>query len=383
MRLVNHVDAPLSLHWAGVRLANAMDGVVGLTQSPVAPGHGFDYRFTPPDSGTFLYRAVVPGRPLGPLADGLHGMLIVDEPDRSEIEEEFLVVAGAFRLDAAGRLVEADGAGRTVLSTSFRGETTMGTYRRGARVRLRYANASQATLMLVSVEPAASVSVIAIDSQPCEPFTPARGVIPIGPGARFDVLIELPRQAGAATRVSVRDALDRADRGQLVLDLRTGDAKAPGDQGPAALPRNPRLPEAIALERAARADLVFRPPPSGSPPRQAAGRSTRTPRVALTPALHADRPALSVNVGTPISFGLVNPSDRPISVHVHGHAMRVLHDLDDGWHPYWRDTVLVEPGKTHHVAFLADNPGRWLVSAQALGASGPASRGWAWYEVRP
>ena len=47
VRLKNRTPAPLSLHWHGVRIANAMDGVGGLTQEPVAPGQDFDYRFTP------------------------------------------------------------------------------------------------------------------------------------------------------------------------------------------------------------------------------------------------------------------------------------------------------------------------------------------------
>ena len=44
------------MHWHGVRLPNAMDGVPHLTQPPVAPGASFDYRFRPPDAGTFWYR---------------------------------------------------------------------------------------------------------------------------------------------------------------------------------------------------------------------------------------------------------------------------------------------------------------------------------------
>ncbi len=43
--------------------------------------------------------------------------------------------------------------------------------------------------------------------------------------------------------------------------------------------------------------------------------------------------------------------------------MRLLHDLDDGWEPYWRDSVLVAAGKTKHVAFIADNPGKWVIES--------------------
>ena len=38
VRLVNRTGHPLSIHWHGVRNVNAMDGVGGLTQTPVAPG---------------------------------------------------------------------------------------------------------------------------------------------------------------------------------------------------------------------------------------------------------------------------------------------------------------------------------------------------------
>jgi FtsP/CotA-like multicopper oxidase with cupredoxin domain len=60
--------------------------------------------------------------------------------------------------------------------------------------------------------------------------------------------------------------------------------------------------------------------------------------------------------------------------------MRLLHDLDDGWEPYWRDTVLIAPGKTKHVAFVADNPGKWVIESfkAARQAKGTAS----WFEVR-
>ncbi|HYP58497.1 MAG TPA: multicopper oxidase domain-containing protein, partial [Beijerinckia sp.] len=66
-------------------------------------------------------------------------------------------------------------------------------------------------------------------------------------------------------------------------------------------------------------------------------------------------------------------------MHVHGHHMRLLHDLDDGWEPYWRDCVLVPEGRTKHVAFIADNPGKWVIESLMLerAATGLAT----WFEV--
>ncbi len=60
--LRNNVDQPLSLHWQGVRGLAAQDGIGGFSQEPVAPGASAEFRFTPPDAGTFFYRPVVVGQ---------------------------------------------------------------------------------------------------------------------------------------------------------------------------------------------------------------------------------------------------------------------------------------------------------------------------------
>ena len=75
-----------------------------------------------------------------------------------------------------------------------------------------------------------------------------------------------------------------------------------------------------------------------------------------------------------------NRSDLAQQMHVHGHCWRLLHDLDDGWDPYWRDSVLLAPGKDKHVAFVADNPGRWALEAGDLRrqVAGLAT----WFDVR-
>ena len=80
-----------------------------------------------------------------------------------------------------------------------------------------------------------------------------------------------------------------------------------------------------------------------------------------------------------MSFGLVNKSLFPQVIHIQGHVVRLLHDLDDGWEPYWRDSVIVPPLRTKHVAFVADNPGKWLVASAIMDhfANGLA----AWFEV--
>ena len=62
-----------------------------------------------------------------------------------------------------------------------------------------------------------------------------------------------------------------------------------------------------------------------------------------------------------------NRTDIAHAVHLHGHHVRLLDNLDDGWKPFWLDTVMVEPRRTTRVAFVADNPGKWLIDGQPLG----------------
>jgi FtsP/CotA-like multicopper oxidase with cupredoxin domain len=66
-------------------------------------------------------------------------------------------------------------------------------------------------------------------------------------------------------------------------------------------------------------------------------------------------------------------------MHVHGHHFRLLDSLDDGWKPFWLDTVLVAPEQTARIAFVADNPGKWMLHCHRLehSESGMA----AWFEV--
>ncbi len=71
----NRLEQETTVHWHGIRLPVAMDGVPGLTQPPIGPGESFTYEFTPPDAGTFWYHPHA--HSLEQLGRGLAGALIV------------------------------------------------------------------------------------------------------------------------------------------------------------------------------------------------------------------------------------------------------------------------------------------------------------------
>ena len=55
VNFTNLTERSTTVHWHGVRLDNAFDGVPGVTQDPVAPGETFQYRIFFRDAGIYWY----------------------------------------------------------------------------------------------------------------------------------------------------------------------------------------------------------------------------------------------------------------------------------------------------------------------------------------
>lgn len=349
--LENALARPTTITWHGVRIVDAMDGVAGLTQPAVPPGGRFAYRFTPPDAGTFWYHPHAAPEAAEQTARGLHGVLIVDEAAPPAVDEDILLVLADASPDPAAA-VTVNGAA-----------TAPGRVARpGARVRLRLVNACVARICIVAIVGAAP-SVIAIDGQPSELFQPAGGTVPLGPGATFELMLDLPAAVGAKIGLVLRGGSAEPN----LLALSTAGPPLPAKPPIARLPPNPLLPQRIALERASRHDVTL----------AAAGAGWSVNGVGGMPG----KPLFSLARGTPVVLTFRNGSDVAQAMHVHGHCWRLLHDLDDGWDPYWRDSVLLAPGRSKHVAFVADNPGRWALASGDLRRQDGGLT--TWFEVKP
>jgi len=405
VRLRNKLNQPVTLSWQGMRGPNAMDGIAGLTQVPVAPGGSFDYRFTPPDSGLFWYHSHVWPHTAEQTGRGLYGVLIVDELDPPPFDEELLIVFDDWGLDAKagiksnfGDIEQASHDGRIgpLMTVNSQPVPLVSSMRPGSRVRLRLLSVANARILIATFG-GTHPKIQAIDSQPCEIFEPAHQTLPVGPGARFDVMIDLPGDAGKEASLAARWP-GEPDRPLLVFKT-VGEPRKPRE--PAVdLPANPALPIAIPLETALKMDLVIeggaKPPLSPSPARQKGGAGEAPSPKPASAAPVADpaklwtingvasdgfsgKPLFKVKRGQAVSLALINKSAFPQQIQIRGHVLRLLHDLDDGWDPYWRDTVLIGPGRTKHVAFVADNPGKWAIESLILDrqVAGLA----AWFEV--
>jgi FtsP/CotA-like multicopper oxidase with cupredoxin domain len=376
---------PLSLHWQGVRGPNATDGVGGLTQAPVPPGGTFDYRFTPPDPGTFLVRALAIGSAAEPAGRGLAGLLVVEERDAPAVDADHVLLVQDWLLAPTGELAQFGGALEAGLAGRLGNRVTVSgrsvperiTAAPGSRLRLRLANACTARIMRVRFDNL-KVYVAAIDSQPTDTFEPLRSTLPFPPGTRYDLFVDVPESGGQTGSVV---ALIGA--GLSLAEIVIDPSAKPRAERPPLLPLKPTatLPPEIKLQNALRKDVVI----AGGAVRQPNGEFAVAgdPKAIWTINGKAGSagapPLLSARRGQPVVLAVHNRTAFPQPLHLHGHVVRLLHPMDDGWEPYWLDTLQVPEGRTTRVAFLPDNPGRWCLGSTVLDRFDTGL--WTWLEV--
>ena len=201
VRFRNELPEPTSIHWHGIRIDNAMDGVAGLTQAAVAPGDSFVYRFRAPDAGTYWYHAH--NKSWNQVARGLYGPLIVDEPPtaQSELFELTLMLddwrvdrSGIFDAASLGQMMDWSHGGRlgNVITVNGLARPAFGVPAK-QHLRLRLINASNSRVM--AIDPARiGAELIAYDGQSlANPEKPDDAPMLLGPAQRVDLLVRFEK----------------------------------------------------------------------------------------------------------------------------------------------------------------------------------------------
>ena len=350
IRFKNELDQATSLRWYGIRGLSFDDTRGHLPVVPPKAGADLSTLFS--DAGTYLFRPQPSS--VDQAAHGLTGVLVVGDDQPPTFDQDLVLLLSDWQLDTANQPT-ASGEGETVIAVNHAPAPASWTARPGARVRMRLANGSTHRVMVVACD-GAKPQVIAIDGQPSDLFSPVRNSVPIGPGARFDIAFDLPRESGQAVALTLKGT-ERVG-GQMETDgplatVRTDGVPLELRPPLKALPANPALPREIALERSKRADLTF-----GTTGGGAAWTVNGVSGIMLPP-----KPLLRMKRGGAVTLGLINGSDKLIPLRVSGQALRLLHAKDDGWEPYWRESVLLPPQSRNHVAFVADVPGHFLIES--------------------
>ncbi|MBA3744544.1 MAG: multicopper oxidase family protein [Sporichthya sp.] len=400
-RLTNALPDETTIHWHGVNLVNAMDGLPGLTQDPVRPGELFEYEFRVPDAGSYMYHAHVGHQ----LDLGLYGPLIVD----SDVDEplaydrEYTVMiddwrdglgvtepgthsgghgppggipflrggsssrtapAGATPSVEAGPEGEEDEEEAEPEPGANLGERVGGRVypmylingrpaadpptlevRSGERVRLRLMNIGADTGFLVAIA-GHTMTITHTDGMPVEPVEVE--AVRLGMGERYDVVVTADNSG-----VWQLAAMPEAKRGFARAVLRYTDAAA------SIPPPVDERPRELTGRQASYDELHYageRTRPATTPDRVFDLELSSNSRI--NDQRYPDAEPLEIEAGELVRFRMVNQATLAHPMHLHGHPFWVA--TPSGRGPL-KDTMLVPPdGGEGSFDFIADNTGVWL-----------------------
>jgi FtsP/CotA-like multicopper oxidase with cupredoxin domain len=374
----NRLAQPTSVHWHGLRIPNPMDGVPGMTQSPIEPDGQFLYDFSPPDAGTFWYHTH--NRSWEQMARGLQGALIVEEREPIQVDQDLVWVVDDWLIDedasidesSLGNLHDWAHAGRLGNLLTVNGKVRPEYPAiRGERIRLRLINVANARTMSLRFT-AVSPRVIAIDGQPVEPVELPNRELLLASGQRMDLILDMDMDPGGRSMLEYFTGDQSLTAASFKLDPKRVLRERPL-VSPIRLPENP-LNRSLDIPNALQLDLKIEGGAMGRL-REARfdGRTLPIRELIKEKKIWAmngnaglpKSPLFTAKRGQSVVLKMANDNSWPHAMHVHGHHFRNP-DADRGLAGAWRDTVLLAAGERTRMAFVADNPGKWLIHCHMI-----------------
>jgi FtsP/CotA-like multicopper oxidase with cupredoxin domain len=356
----NELPVPVVLDWHGLDGVAAIEPL--LSQAPVPAGESriLDVPFR--QSGTYLCDLRLLGDGQGRQSRAL--AFTTKEKEAVAVDQDQIVLVEDWRSRPDGTAIASGSDAKDAAAFYTVNGVSLPdfTLRTNERLRLRFINACQRSVIAVKIENF-NVRVMALDSQPAEPFQARNGVLLLAPGGRTDAFIDATAAAGNVSSILLHDGKEAQPIGRLTVSNEPPLRSAPLPPAPP-LPSN-GLPAQLDLKNA----LRFEVPLSG----------IRSDWLAPANLAATTSPAFHAKVGRTVVLALTNRADIATVFHLHGHHFRLLDRLDDGWKPYWLDTLAIEAGQTQRVAFAAEYAGRWLIETMATDWAAP--RLLRWYSV--
>ncbi len=376
--LENRLSEHTTIHWHGLRVPNAMDGVPYLTQPPIMPGERFTYRFQPPDTGTFFFHPHC--NTVEQLGHGLAGIIIVEGDETRPHDADLVCAYRDWRIDEAGRyqpMMTDAGAGKAGTFGAHRtvNDQVKPIFKVPANgdIRVRFLNVDMSRVVDLGII-GADAWVIATDGNPLPPQKLKSWRL--GPAMRADLTLRAPAEAGtrlqlvnyysaepivmaeieatgeplnrqpfepAALRSSAipEPVLDGAE----MVQLRLSASSVPADLSLSNLPL--RFADALCLAPKTFWALNGQPWPSRS-------------HEVLPP------PLFTFRRGRTYVIEVVNQTPHIHPIHLHGHTFKLISSSKSDVLPHFADTTIVAPKERVKIAFVADNPGDWMIHCHII-----------------
>jgi FtsP/CotA-like multicopper oxidase with cupredoxin domain len=398
VRVVNDLDETTSMHWHGLRLPNAMDGVAGVTQPSIsARGGTFAYELNAPDAGTFWYHSHLAG--LRQQGFGLVGPLVVRSPDEPEMHADHILLAQDWflnkQLDAPSAEFHDGLVSDAALRRGYR--FAVRSYG-GARIAAQHGKATRVRCINAAGFAPYRYRVVGADAW-CIAYDglalerpercPDEG-IDLYSGQRVDLAI-VPRADTREAYVAVASdyapyyGYGTAEGTRFPIDVSGAQTAAPDVQS-LVLPRHGLAPADLRsaqvekivvaktyLTRWNRIAYDARAAFTGVEDKRRYfwtfnGRLLGDESEAEICSTSKNYPLLVLRLGRSYILRIVNSQDEWHPFHLHGHAFQeVARNERPVTTPVWRDTTFVPAGESVDIAFVADNPGNWMFHCHTTG----------------
>ncbi len=367
VRIFNDLDSEIWFHWFGVRGPSEM-----MTMN-IEPGeaNAVDCIFTPPDAGTFWF---------GPLTDasrqrdmGLYGVLIVEEKRNVPALIDIPLIIDDWKISADGKIDESFGDLQAAVGEGRLGNwfTVNGSYLPRIKLpanrpcRLRVFNAANSRRMALQFK-GTDPLVVALDGQPIAPRQVGLLGFVLQPGQRLDLVVD----AGGGDAVLALDISgDIVEVCYFEREGADGDGALPDNF---ALPINP-IPVNVDLAKARTVPVVIAGGAKGGLMSAKFKNEVLDLRALLERGM-----AWAINgvagpggeligsfaKGETIIMEINNTTQFDQPLHIHGHVWQVIEQggaIQEG--QPWRDTAVVPQKQVQKLAFVADNPGVWVLQS--------------------
>jgi FtsP/CotA-like multicopper oxidase with cupredoxin domain len=358
VEFANDLAVPVALDWRGIDGVPAIQPFIG--RRLLSPSGWEKVRIPLRHAGTFLCDMSVLAVQDALPVRGRPVVVTESEPVSVDRDEVLLVEEWRLRADASASVPGTD-PNETTISYTLNGKAALDVAARSnERLRLRFINGSRRTVIALKLE-SVDVTVMAIDSQPTEPFLARNGALVLAPGSRVDAFVDVTAPPGSNLKILLHEGKQSRTLGFIIVS-REAPARSAPLPPPAPLPSN-GLPAQLDLKNALRVDLPL----------------SSTEWMLTASLANAPQPAFRVKAGRTVVLALSNRTEFATVFRLHGHHFRLLDRLDDGWKPFWLETLAIEPGQTQRIAFAAEHAGHWLI--ESVATNWAAQRFARWYAV--
>ncbi|PLX24507.1 copper oxidase [Candidatus Parcubacteria bacterium] len=356
VNFTNNLPQETTIHWHGVRVPNAMDGVPGVTQDAIEPGESFVYEFIPKDAGTFWFHPHV--RSSEQVERGLYGILIVEDPNDPEYSQDLVWVVDDWLIDGDNQIYEAfntmhdlmhDGRWGNVITVNSQIQPSF-PVAHGERIRVRMINVSNARVYK-PVFPSINPKVIAVDGMKvADNFNLVN--FDLAPGNRLDLDITIPDDFSGDS-INAIDTFSKTTYKLASLQVIPEFVDTPDFD----LPKNENIPnwtDAKDVEPNVVLDLD-------------AIRQGMQIKWTINSQVFPDVETITLESNKFNKILINNKSTRLHPMHLHGQFFKVLsRNGKEVEEDYWRDTVLVKANESVEIGLVPLDKGLWVNHCHAL-----------------